>query len=645
MQIFLKMKNKLTALMTLLIATILCVFSPIRSFSQYAGQFSANQVIKTQVSIKANSFDLSDVKLLDSRFKENMERNGKWLLSISNKRLLHTWRIYAGIPSNAKPYEGWEGVNVELRGHTMGHVLTGLAMMYATTGDVKYKNKADSLVNALAEVQVALSQDGYISAFPQNLINRAIEGKQVWAPWYTLHKVMEGFIDMYLYAGNKQALDVVTKMSNWAYNKLKNLTAEQLATMHKQEFGGMEESAYNLYAITGNENDKKLAELFYHHSILDPLSQKEDKLNRNHANTQIPKIIGEARGYELTGSEREKNIAEFFWQTVIDHHTYVTGGNSDRELFFEPDQISKHLTPATTESCNTYNMLKLTRHLFTWTEDVKYADYYERALYNHILASQEEETGMVTYFLSYKPGTFKTYSTKDSSFWCCVGTGFENHAKYNKGIYYRNDNGIIVNLFIPSELTWKEKGIKLIQHTKFPEEATTHLTIQEVTDGNVSLSIRYPSWATSGAIVKINGKNVKISQKPGSYIVLSRSWKAGDKIDITYPMSLHTVATNDDPNVAAVLYGPIVLAGDMGTEGMKSPVPFARDQLDYRNYPVPENISSTINTSGKKIKDWLLPVAGEPLIFKTSGVASNSITMKPYYQINRERYVIYWNMK
>ena len=247
----------------------------------------------------------------------------------------------------------------------------------------------------------------------------------------------------------------------------------------------MMEAAYNLYAITGNVNDKKLAEFFYHQRILDPLAQKEDKLAGNHANTQIPKIIGEARGYELTGNEKERNIADFFWQTVIGHHTYVTGGNSDREFFFEPDQISKHISHATTESCNTYNMLKLTRHLFTWTADAKYADYYEQALYNHILASQDPETGMVMYFLSYTPGTFKTYCTKDNSFWCCVGTGFENHAKYGEGIYYHDDKSIFVNLFIPSELTWKEKGIKLIQQTGYPEEATTHLTIQELKEGNV----------------------------------------------------------------------------------------------------------------------------------------------------------------
>ena len=614
-------------------------------FSQYVGQFSSVQTVKPQIQIKAYSFDLSDIKLLDSRFKENMERDGKWLLSIDNKRLLHSWQVNAGMATNGRSFGGWEGLDVELRGHSLGHVLSGLALMYASTGEIAYKSKADSLVSALAEIQKVLNQGGYLSAFPQNLVNRVIEGKPVWAPWYTLHKVMEGLIDMYQYAGNKQALDVAVKMSDWAYHKLENLSPEQLSIMQREEFGGMMEAAYNLYAITGNANDKKLAECFYHHSILDPLAQKEDKLAGNHANTQIPKIIGEARGYELTGNERERNIAEFFWQTVIDHHTYVTGGNSDHEFFFEPDQISKHVSPATTESCNTYNMLKLTRHLFTWTADPKYADYYEQALYNHILASQDPETGMVMYFLSYTPGTFKTYCTKENSFWCCVGTGFENHAKYGEGIYYHDDKGIYVNLFIPSELTWKEKGIKLKQQTGYPEEATTHLTVQEIKDGNVPLYIRYPSWATSGATIKINGRNVKISQKPGSYIVLNKTWKTGDKIDITYPISLRLVATNDNPNMAAVVYGPIVLAGDMGTDGIQAPAPYAKDQLDFRKTAIPDNIVSTLNINGRKLNDWLIPVNGKQLVFKTTGVASKEITMIPYYQIDKQRYIIYWNMK
>ena len=639
------MRDNLTAVKKIFFIIAFCSIYPAASFSQYAGQFSSLEKIEPQVHPKALSFDLKDVRLLDSRFKDNMERDGKWLLSIDNNRLLHSWKINAGMRTNAKPYGGWEGLDIELRGHTLGHVLSGLALMYASTGDTAYKNKGDSLVSELAEIQRVINQGGYLSAFPQNLVNRAIEGKPVWAPWYTLHKIMAGLIDMYQYAGNKQALDVVVKMSGWAYNKLKNLSLEQLAVMHRTEFGGMMEAAYNLYGITGDINDKKLAEFFYDHSVMDPLAQKVDKLNGLHANTQIPKITGAARGYELTGDEKEKTIADFFWQTVIDHQTYVTGGNSDYEHFFEPDQISKHISQATTETCNTYNMLKLTRHLFTWTADIKYADYYERALYNHILASQEDETGMVTYFIPYTPGTFKTYSDKDNSFWCCVGTGFENHAKYGEGIYYHNDNGIYVNLFIPSELNWKEKGVKLIQETRYPEEAVTHLTLKEIKNGEMPLYIRYPSWAVSGATITINGEGVKISQKPGSYIVLNRSWNAGDKIDIAYPMSLHLAGTNDNPDIAAVVYGPLVLVGDMGTEGMEAPAPFAHDQLDYKDYPVPDDIITTLNVKGRRINEWLSPVNGNPLSFKTTGAASIEVTLIPFYQIDKERYVIYWQMK
>jgi uncharacterized protein len=616
-------------------------------FSQYVGQFNDLQKVRPNIPVKAYSFDLSAVRLLDSRFKENMERNGKWLLSINKNRLLHSWRVNAGMQTYGRSLGGWEGLDVELRGHTAGHVLSGLALMYASTGDVVYKNRGDSLVSLLGEIQKTLNQGGYLSAFPQNLVDRAIAGRQVWAPWYTLHKIMAGLIDMYQYAGNNQALDVVTEMADWSFFKLEKLTPEQLTTMQRQEFGGMMESAYNLYALTGNNNYKKLAEYFYHSTVLDPLARREDNLTRLHANTQIPKIIGEARGYELTGAEREKTISDFFWQTVIDHHTYVTGGNSDSELFFQPDQISQHLSTSTTESCNTYNMLKLTRHLFSWTADVKYADYYEQALYNHILGSQDPETGMVTYFLPYKPGAFKTYSTRDNSFWCCVGTGFENHAKYGEGIYYHDDRNIYVNLFIPSELTWKEKGFKMVQQTKYPEEATTHFTIQEIKEANVPLYIRYPSWATSGVTVTINGKNVKVSQGPGSYIILNRNWKIGDKIDITYPMSLRLIATNDNPNMAAVVYGPVVLAGDMGTEGMEAPIPFAvkSDQNDYKNTPVPDNIITTLNVENKKINNWLIPENDKPLVFKATGVSSREIKMIPYYQIARQRYVIYWNLR
>jgi len=374
------------------------------------------------------------------------------------------------------------------------------------------------------------------------------------------------------------------------------------------------------------------------------LANKEDKLAGNHANTQIPKIIGTARGYELTADDKLKTIASFFWLTVVDHHTYATGGNSDREFFFTPDQISKHITATTTETCNTYNMLKLTRHLFTWTADEKYADYYERALYNHILGSQDEETGMVVYLQSTKPGLFKTYSTKDDSFWCCVGTGFENHAKYAEAIYYHNDNGVYINLFIPSELNWKQKGFKLEQQTNYPEDNTTNLTVKETSGGPLSLYIRYPSWATSGAHIAVNGKAVKVSQQPGSYVELKRNWKAGDKITVTYPMSLRLVAANDNPDEAAIAYGPIVLAGDMGTGGITPPAPFAKDQLDFTKYRIPNDVISSLDVKNKRLKDCFTPVAGRPLAFETKGIAARPITLLPYYQIDRQRYVIYWSL-
>jgi len=628
----------------ILLISLICALAASAASAQYVGQSSSLMMVKPRAHVRAMSFDLEDVRLLDSRFKDNMDRDGRWLLSLEIDRLLHSWRVNAGMSTNARPLGGWEGLDIELRGHTAGHVLSGLAMMFASTGDTAYRRKADSLVAALAEIQRTLHQEGYLSAFPQNLVDRAIEGSRVWAPWYTIHKIMAGLIDVYQYTGNRQALDVVAGMCDWAYHKLVSIPPEQLAVMHRTEFGGMIEAACNLYALTGNANYMKLAECFYDHRVLDPLARREDRLSGLHANTQIPKIIGEARAFELTADDRAKTIAEFFWQTVIDHHTYVTGGNSDDEFFFQPDQISGHISRVTTETCNSYNMLKLTRHLFTWTADVRYADYYERTLYNHILASQDPGTGMVAYFMSFLPGTFKTFCTRDNSFWCCVGTGFESHAKYGEAIYYHDSAGIYVNLFIPSTLTWKEKGFTLLQSTRYPEEAATHLTVTSPGGGDVRLYVRYPSWAVSGATVTINGKNVSLSQGPGSYIMLSRNWKEGDRIDVTFPMSLHLEPANDNPKLAALLYGPIVLGGDMGTEGIGGNEPFAEDQHDYLKTAVPDGVITALHTGGRSINDWVVPVTGKPLEFQAIGVAARPISLIPYYRIARQRGVIYWEI-
>jgi len=609
--------------------------------AQYPGQYAERQTQKEAAQLKVYGFDLQDVQLLDSRFKENMIRDGRVLLDLNSQRLLHSWRVNAGIASYARPLGGWESLDCELRGHIMGHVLSGLSLMYASTGDKAYKMKADTLIDALAECQEALHQGGYLSAFSQHEIDRVIAGEPVWAPWYTIHKIMAGLTDAYLYTGNKKALAMAEKMSVWAEGRLDTLSSQQLATMEKNEFGGMIEVAYNLFAITGNPADKRLAELFYDHAVFDPMLAGQDKLAGLHANTQIPKIIGEARGYELTGDPKARTIADFFWHTVIDHHTYVTGGNSDDEHFFAADQLSKHLTPVTTETCNTYNMLKLTRHLFAWSADARYMDYYERALYNHILGSQDPGTGKVCYFMPFKAGFFKYYN-QDDAFWCCVGTGFESHAKYAESIYGHDDKGIYVNLYIPSVVRWKEKGIVIRQETNYPQEEGTHLLIER--GSAMPLYIRCPGWAVRGISIRVNGKAMKVTAKPGSYIVLDRAWKAGDKVDVTFPMSLRTVATNDDPDVAAFVYGPIVLAGEMGSEGLKEGAPLAHNPQDFAKSPVPADIRDTLAVKGRKLEDWLKPVTGRPLEFTTSGLAGAPMTLAPYYMISRGRYVIYWNI-
>lgn len=443
-----------------LVAIALLAVSAISSAqSVYPGQHQGKMKKETVAPVRVESFDLKDVRLLPSRFRDNMLRDSAWMTSIDVSRLLHSFRTNAGVFAGreggymtVKKLGGWESLDCELRGHTTGHLLSAYALMYAATGSEIFKLKGDSLVNGLTEVQNAL-KGGYLSAFPEELINRNIRGKSVWAPWYTLHKLYSGLIDQYLYADNQQALKTVTKMGDWAYNKLKPLSEETRKLMIRNEFGGVNESFYNLYAITGDERYRWLAEYFYHNDVIDPLKELRDDLGTKHTNTFIPKVIAEARNYELTENETSKKLSEFFWHTMIDHHTFAPGCSSDKEHFFDPKKFSKHLTGYTGETCCTYNMLKLSRHLFCWTGDSSIADYYERALYNHILGQQDPETGMVTYFLPLLSGSHKLYSTKENSFWCCVGSGFENHAKYGEAIYYHNNQGIYVNLFIPSQVT------------------------------------------------------------------------------------------------------------------------------------------------------------------------------------------------
>ena len=534
----------------LVVAGLLAMSGALTAQSVYPGQHAGKLKRETVAPMKVKSFDLKDVRLLPSRFRENMMRDSVWMASIEVDRLLHSFRTNAGVFAGreggymtVKKLGGWESLDCELRGHTTGHLLSAYGLMYAATGSEQFKQKGDSLVNGLAEVQTALG-NGYLSAYPEELINRNIRGTSVWAPWYTLHKLFSGLIDQYLYSDNQKALEVVVRMADWAYHKLKPLDETTRQKMIRNEFGGVNESFYNLYAITGDERHRWLAQFFYHNEVIDPLKELRDDLGTKHTNTFIPKVIAEARNYELTEDENSRKLSDFFWHTMIDHHTFAPGCSSDKEHYFDPARFSKHVSGYTGETCCTYNMLELSRHLFCWTADAAIADYYERALYNHILGQQDPQTGMVTYFLPLLSGSHKVYSTKENSFWCCVGSGFENHAKYGEAIYYHNDKGIYVNLFIPSVVNWREKGLTLRQETDFPAEETTVLTIRAQNPVETTVYLRYPSWS-KGVKVFVNGKKIAVKQKPGSYIAITRLWKDGDRITADYPMCLRVETTPD----------------------------------------------------------------------------------------------------
>jgi DUF1680 family protein len=378
---------------------------------------------------------------------------------------------------------------------------------------------------------------------------------------------MAGLLDVHVHCGNSQALGVVKGMAAWTKLRLDKLDDEAMQRMLRVEHGGMTEVLANLYAVTGDPSHLALARRFDHQALLEPLAVRRDELKGLHVNTQVPKVIGAAREYELTGEGRYAEIATYFWDEVVNHRSYVTGGTSNYEGWrAEPDVLAAELSNASHETCVTYNMLRLTRRLFTWTAGPELADYYERALLNGILPTQDPETAMVMYYVPMEAGWYKTFGTPDESFWCCTGTGVENHAKYGDSIYFHDDKSLYVNLFIASELRWPEKKLTLRQETAFPKEQGTTLVVSAPADLELELRFRIPYWATRGVTIKINGQSQPLAARPGQYLSVGRVWKNGDAISVEFPMSLHLWRMPDDSGLAAILYGPVVLAGELPTE-------------------------------------------------------------------------------
>jgi uncharacterized protein len=617
----------------------------------YVPEYS-NTVMKVQpaVAVRAYPFSIKDVRLLAGPFKEAMEADARYLLEIEPDRLLADFRVHAGLAPKGEKYGGWESSG--LAGHTLGHYLSACSMEYAATGDSRFLERVSYIVRELAECQNARAaasagMSGYIGAIPREdtlwaevgagkIRSHGFDLNGAWSPWYTVHKVMAGLLDAYLYCDNTEALRVEKGMADWTGTIVGHLSDSVRQKMLACEYGGMNDVLANTYAITGDKKYLDLSYKFHDHRILDSLAQGLDDLAGKHSNTQIPKAIGCARRYELTADARDRNIAESFWSIIVHDHSYATGGNSDYEYLGKPDKLNDELTDNTTETCNTYNMLKLTRHLFAWHPSAALMDYYEKALYNHILASQDHTDGMMTYFVPLRMGGRKEYSDSFNTFTCCVGSGMENHVKYGESIYSRGSDGsLYVNLFIPSRLNWKEKGVVVEQVTGLPVSDQVMLSFLEAPTGSrFALRIRRPYWAGPGLTVTVNGVEAKrVVTGSDGYLVIERAWKKGDRVVVRLPESFHTEAIPDNASRVALFYGPVLLAGELGN---KEPDPVSGIPVLVSASADPNQwVQRTDGGSG----------AGGQLVFQTKAVGQpGDVTLIPFNRTEKEYYSVYWDL-
>lgn len=589
------------------------------------------------------AFKLSDVRIEGGPLKHAMKLNADYLLKLEPDRLLSRFREYAGLEPKAPHYEGWEAMGIS--GHTLGHYLSGLSLMFASTGDKRFQARVAYIVDELEQCQNAHG-NGYISGIPRgkelfeeikagDIRSQGFDLNGGWVPLYTMHKLFAGLGDAYRLAGNEKALQLEIKLGDWLEDTFSGLDDEQMQRVLHCEFGGMNEALTDLAVDSGQDRFLRLAERFYHGEVLDDLAARKDTLSGRHANTQIPKVIGAARQYEITGGQRYADIPRFFWDRVVHHHSYVIGGNSYNEHFGDPDKLSDRLGEGTCETCNTYNMLKLTRHLFEWDAAAAYADYYERAMFNHILASQQPEDGRVTYFVSLEMGGRKTFNSQFDSFTCCVGSGMESHSMYGAALYFHDGQTLYVNQYVPSTVTWQEQNAVVRQETNFPKAGSGQLTISLEGPRRLAIKLRYPSWAEKGMRVTVNGEAVEAEAAPGSYMTLDREWNNGDTIQYDIPMTLRVESMPDNPKRIAFLYGPLVLAGDLGP-AEETP---GEERTAQERMFAPVLIGET-----DSITEYLAEEPG-PLSFRMEKLALiGSPVLRPFYEIYDRTYTVYWDL-
>ena len=606
---------------------------------------------------------MQDVKLLESPFLQAQQTDLHYIMAMEPDRLLAPFLREAGLTPKAPSYTNWE--NTGLDGHIGGHYISALSMMYAATGDTAIYNRLNYMLNELHRAQQAVGT-GFIGGTPGSLqLWKEIKAGNIraggfdlngkWVPLYNIHKTYAGLRDAYLYAGSNLAREMLIALTDWMIDITAGLTDQQMQDMLRSEHGGLNETFADVAEITGDKKYLELARRFSHKLILDPLVKDEDRLTGMHANTQIPKVIGYKRIADLAQDDKDWNhasewdhAARFFWNTVVNHRSVCIGGNSVREHFHPADNFTSMLNDVQgPETCNTYNMLRLTKMLYQTSPDIRFADYYERALYNHILASQQPEKGGFVYFTPMRPGHYRVYSQPETSMWCCVGSGLENHTKYGEFIYAHTNDTLYVNLFIPSRLTWQEKKVTLVQETRFPDEEQIRFRVEKSRKKAFSLKLRYPSWA-KGASVSVNGKVQETNAQPGEYLTIHRKWKAGDEITLNMPMQVALEQIPDRENFYAFMYGPIVLASPTGTENMDGL--YADDsrgghiahgkQISMQEIPMLVGSAASLPQSLRKINDDLVAFTYTGSVYPAQ---KEALKLIPFFRLHDSRYAVYFH--
>jgi DUF1680 family protein len=599
----------------------------------------------------AHYFPLADVRLGDGPFLRAQQLDEKYLLELEADRMLANFRANAGLKPRAPVYGGWESVEpwiwIRCHGHTLGHYLTAASCMYESTGDARFAERVDYLVTELAECQAKTG--GWLTAFPDGVapLTDSLAGSEfAGVPWYTTHKVLAGLRDAHVHRGSQPALAVARRFADWIDRACADVPDDRFQKMLDREHGGMNEVLADLAVLAHETRYLQLALRFSHRALLDPLAAGTDKLDGLHANTQIPKVIGFSRIYDVThqGSKEYGRAAQFFWDTVVRQRSFATGGHGDGEHFFPKNEFTKHLGSAKTmETCCTHNMLRLTRSLHARDPKAEYFDYFERALFNGILASQDPATGMNTYFQATRPGYVRLYHTPFDSFWCCTGSGIENHARYGESIYAHDGHALYVNLFMASTLQWRERGLTVTQTGNFPDSDTVELRFEVEKRQKLKLRVRHPAWCAEMKLV-LNGKGIVTSRTPGSYFELpGNRIRSGDTIRITLPMKLGVETLPNAPDHAALMFGPLVLAGRMGAEGLSPGSQLIVNERESGNMlqadvkiprwsrPLDELVTRTTRTSADKLE------------FRATGFDGGaSVDLLPWFRLTHERYHLYW---